>query len=561
MSRTLFWYIFKDLLRIAGLASGVLSGIMSFGGLLKPLYEFGLDISQVAAILSYSAPAMTAYSLPIAALFATTIVYGRLGADNEITACRAAGISSSVFGGLPFPAVALGGLAALISVWLLCFVVPASMLRVERIVYSNLGRLVADQIQRTHQAKFDMNNQPITVFARSARTLETDPKNPTLQAVQIFGATFVVYEKVEKGKPLVPENFYQASEAIVYIQQDSDDDVVRMWAELKDSMRMPRTTIGSAERGANISVGNVDFPPTEIPSPVKENTKFMDIFKLNALLDHPELSQRISGLLRDLLRQDQERAYLEYLAAQLNGPTQSAELNGDSERYILTRGPAAAEVVRDKLVLKATHESPAQLRRLIAGGAPRDRIAEQITIRPHPDVARRNIQLDIEFLPEILNIGPSEAAKNNATRLTVSMPEPIFDLARRPATDYLTGSVTGDELRRLNRDLLKQKNSVISEFHARMSFASSCFILVVVGCALGMMFRSGNFLSAFAVSVVPALICIVLIVTGQHTSENVPWPMPARFTDPLHLGVAIIWSGNAAVLAIAVALLTKLQRQ
>ena len=92
MSRTLFWYIFWDLLRIFGLASGVLSGIMSFGGLLRPLYEFGLSMSQVATILAYSGPAMTAYSLPIAALFATTIVYGRFGADNEVTACRAAGI-------------------------------------------------------------------------------------------------------------------------------------------------------------------------------------------------------------------------------------------------------------------------------------------------------------------------------------------------------------------------------------------------------------------------------------------------------------------------------------
>ena len=39
----------------------------------------------------------------------------------------------------------------------------------------------------------------------------------------------------------------------------------------------------------------------------------------------------------------------------------------------------------------------------------------------------------------------------------------------------------------------------------------------MVGAALGMMFKSGNFLSAFALSAVPALVCIALIVTGQHT--------------------------------------------
>ena len=88
MSRTLFWYIFRDLLRIFFMASGALAGIMSFGGLLRPLTHQGLDASQVGRMLSYLTPAMTTYSLPVAALFATTMVYGRLSADNELTAAR-----------------------------------------------------------------------------------------------------------------------------------------------------------------------------------------------------------------------------------------------------------------------------------------------------------------------------------------------------------------------------------------------------------------------------------------------------------------------------------------
>src|SRR5688572_11233072 len=93
MSKTLFWYIFWDLVKIFGLTSGVLAGIMSFGGLLRPLTQHGLDAQQVAKMLGYFMPAMSTYSLPIAALFATTLVYGRLSADNELTAMRAAGLS------------------------------------------------------------------------------------------------------------------------------------------------------------------------------------------------------------------------------------------------------------------------------------------------------------------------------------------------------------------------------------------------------------------------------------------------------------------------------------
>src|SRR3982750_2971056 len=105
MSSTLFLYIFKDLLRIFLLTSGALAGIMSFGGLLRPVTEHGLDASQAAKMLSYFMPAMTTYSLPVAALFATTVVYGRLAADNELLACGAAGLSYISVG---MPALVLG---------------------------------------------------------------------------------------------------------------------------------------------------------------------------------------------------------------------------------------------------------------------------------------------------------------------------------------------------------------------------------------------------------------------------------------------------------------------
>src|SRR5689334_163398 len=111
VSKTLFWYIFKDLFRIFLMASAGLAGIMSFGGLLRPLTEHGLDASQVSKMLMFFMPAMTTYSFPVAALFATTMVYGRLSADNELTACRAGGIS---YVSLTTPALVLGLLVSLV---------------------------------------------------------------------------------------------------------------------------------------------------------------------------------------------------------------------------------------------------------------------------------------------------------------------------------------------------------------------------------------------------------------------------------------------------------------
>ncbi|HEY0007329.1 MAG TPA: LptF/LptG family permease, partial [Tepidisphaeraceae bacterium] len=131
MSKTLFLYVFKNLLSVFLLASGVIAGIMSFGGLLRPLTETGLDVSQVGQMLSFAMPAMTTYSYPIAALFATTVVYGRLASDNEVTAVRAAGISLGPLG-LGFPALVLGLIVATCSLLLLSFVVPWATLKMEK---------------------------------------------------------------------------------------------------------------------------------------------------------------------------------------------------------------------------------------------------------------------------------------------------------------------------------------------------------------------------------------------------------------------------------------------
>jgi lipopolysaccharide export LptBFGC system permease protein LptF len=145
---------------------------------------------------------------------------------------------------------------------------------------------------------------------------------------------------------------------------------------------------------------------------------------------------------------------------------------------------------------------------------------------------------------------------------SIPMPREVLLLRQARTADYYVAGpeIRSQEHRRLKREYHRLSNSIYSEMHARASLAVSCMVLVMVGCALGLMFRSGNFLTAFALSVVPALLTIALIVMGQKTAENIPWELET-LRDPLWLGVGLIWSGNVAVLAIGVVLLGRLQRQ
>jgi hypothetical protein len=78
----------------------------------------------------------------------------------------------------------------------------------------------------------------------------------------------------------------------------------------------------------------------------------------------------------------------------------------------------------------------------------------------------------------------------------------------------------------------------------------------MVGAAVGMLLRSADFLSAFAVSVIPALITITLVVAGIQTSTHVS----PDLTDRLWFGITLIWLGNAIALFLTLWLFNRLRK-
>lgn len=574
MSKTLFSYVFKNLIVVFLLASGVIAGIMSFGGLLRPLTEQGLDLGQVGQMLAYAMPAMTTYSYPVAALFATTIVYGRLAADNEVTAIRAAGISLGPLG-LGMPALVMGLICAFLSLISLSFIVPAATLRVEKTVVSNIGQYVVNRIEQQHQVRLQQpgGQSPLTVYARSAYLDDPDPENPNEQVVVLSDVSIVTYVTEPGEKRLqVPDEFYIAKEARAYIRQPDDEEgdekPVLFRATLTQGMKFPRSVIGRSEGAIAGGVGAQAFGPFELRSPLRENTKFMAYPRLKQLLEHPEKSRRLTETLRGFIRTDQQRKFLTDLRNELNfgarGIVQLKALNGD--RYTLQLGSLASVIEKDRLVLSSSPDGPGESVRLIQNRVSAPSIessAREARIRVFADPDEDRIALTIELLDAIVRGPDYENPRSTFERsFNIAMPESLKEIESRPATYYLQEGrdILPEQRATLLKNWKKQNNSVISEMFSRVSFAMSCLVLTMVGYGLGVMFKSGNYLTAFAVSVVPALLSIVLIVTGQHICENIPANMGKDFKDPLQLGLVVIWSGNAIVLVIAVALLVKLRR-
>ncbi len=80
--------------------------------LIELVVNRGVPIEQVLLLFSYVLPAFLEVTVPMAVLLACLLAFGRLSADNEITAMRAAGIGLHQ---IAAPAILFGGLVSLVA--------------------------------------------------------------------------------------------------------------------------------------------------------------------------------------------------------------------------------------------------------------------------------------------------------------------------------------------------------------------------------------------------------------------------------------------------------------
>lgn len=93
----MFWgtihrMILVELLKIFFLALIGLTGILLLAGVISEAMKNGFGPMQILACIPLLLPSLLPYTVPTTTLFATCIVYGRLSADNEILALKAAGV-------------------------------------------------------------------------------------------------------------------------------------------------------------------------------------------------------------------------------------------------------------------------------------------------------------------------------------------------------------------------------------------------------------------------------------------------------------------------------------
>lgn len=536
---TLRWYIGRELLKNLVMAAAVLTLIMTTFAIIEPMREQGLRPGQVMQLFWFTLPVMLSLTLPIAALFAATFVYGRFAIDNELTACRASGIPTVT---LLEPALLLALVVSLTSLGLNSYVAPKLARLGERVGRSNLAGLLYQSLRAKSYFRIDENTM--------LHADQSDPDNDVLRGV-------LVVRRDARNRHLA--SYGVAAMARVEFETLDDDTFLTL----------------STENGLESTWGNgwmedirqVTLWRMRLPSLVRESPEFFDFRTLRAIVHDPQESIVVDYRLRNIHRKLDGFYLGEAIAAEINAGRTYDELihrgDGPVHRYELSADHA--EVLDSGTLVLGPPDPNNQQRTVVVDVYD----AEDNLLRTYR--ATRG-QLDVdhgtEMLPDTMAGGPvvrlrllgvamsrpgedgDQLLRTDVELGPIVMPE---DLRRAVAGIDLRTLYSADQqqfpqpVRKARADLQEFiQNTLLpkirAEMHGRVAYSAGCFLLVALGGGLGLIFRGGQILSAFVISFAPGMVLVLMIITGKQMAVNPEVPET--------VGLAAIWSG-VGVLAMA----------
>ncbi len=537
-------YIFKELLRAFVMTAIALTCMLGFGGgLMDMLRTSGITAGEMVKLLIYLMPVVLAYSLPVSALFSTTITYGRLAADNEINACRAGGINIYK---LLLPAAFLSIIVFLSTFILENYSIPKLAQQIERLVSRDLQTVIYTKLKSRgyvaymnyalHCGRVDAIEQPKIL-----------PDGTVTQGqIQLSEVAFLRHEG---GMPI----FYgTARTALILFKTINRIRVV--------DISLNQVRAFDERKGQMIQAEYYPIGPFKMMGKLlRKRLKFLSLPEILEISDnpmkYPELASNVNSL-KELLKVS---LVYQYLAKQLD-TKQEISLRDKNGTYTITASSYRQNPNDGRIIL----EGDVVLVNKLNSGGYRKFLARDAVIRAESYNPSMPLTLNI-FLKDVKvsdsrDVDPDRFVHHDSFTFDyIPAPEEPIEQA---------GKITLDELLDLNNDYnynrrlagrritvaefrTKVVNRAISEIHSRIAYSSSVIVLMLLGAGLGIIFKGGHFVSAFGLSFIPMLIVIVMIMTGKQLCN-------AGFSGA---GVFSIWLGIAIVALSSIIVLGKFLRR
>lgn len=534
MVRTLHLYLSRELLKVGLLALVAFTLVMTVFAIVEPLRKEGLTTDRLSTFIAYTLPIMLSLTLPIAALFAATIVYGRFSQDNELMACRASGISTLT---LLKPGLALGAVVTVLSLLLSSFVTPSLAKKAEVAVKANIRGIVYRQLQT--KSYYKMGD-----YVVHADEAYEDKQNESLR---LRGVVAAYTQRSKDIRVLV------ARRADVTFETDSGETYVTI------DLIKPAATRTSDPSVVREESQRWRWGP--LPNPAKEDPSWYDWNELVGTLREPSRNEQIRKELSKIRRKIGHDMLGERITRTIRAGKAYDELRGKAESYVITA--PKAETNADGAVVLLSRVGADGVRQPVVVEVSRNGYAKQIfsaengKVQAAPSIMGDASRVTISLRGDVLvrRIGDPRD-DNPQTRREwhageIPMPSDIADRTAKisltsiclsPVDEFTTNPAIQRKIRNLQTNKISRLTAkIVAEMHTRMAYGAGCFLMVAMGAALGLIFRGGQIVSAFAISVVPAAVVIVMILMGKEMVRH-----PKIATE---WGLLAIWSGVVALVA------------
>ncbi len=533
---TLHRYIFRELLRVFILATVGLTLILSLGSILRPVQEYGVGPRQVLDILLYFMPITLTFVLPMAALFASALTYGRFASDNEIDACRASGIGIFT---LIYPGLMLAILVAIANLLLSFHVMPYFVHLASKSLKADAKQILFRNIQRRGFYSLPPEKRYL-IYADYA-----DPKENTL-----FGIVVVQSEDEGIRRIITAE--------ATKVQFDPHDRYNEVELTTYNAWQM-----GAAANDLWGHVGAISVKQ-EFGSLLGDDIKFKRIEEMKQIRGNLMLFEPVARVARAAYAQLATELLARDISASLGAtPAGFYELRGPSRSIRLSAQACALQeqgvvtLVAPIMVEEREHASGQYVRRLECAKAALRVEEEAAGLRLSLDIRNARIEETGQLLIQygIMDLALPDGI---ARRLTG---KPLLETvaAEIPAVQGGASGALSDNARlldRLQQTLRRKINGTLtdirSEMNSRLVFGIGCIPMILIGIGLGIIQKGGHLLGAFGASCVPGALLAVAIISGKHVAEN------SRTRGPT--GILIMWGGLAFLVLLALLIYRRLRR-
>lgn len=525
---TLQRYLFREMSKTLLLSAVALTGILGLGGGVFNMVKMGeITPGQLLRLGAILLPLAAALTLPMAVLFSATSTYGRFSADNEFVACRASGINLHV---LFLPAAVLSLAAAIVSFALTNFLIPGMVHNLTSFVGADIGSLIQHRLNRPRGITLGGN------FRIYADGCAADPDDPN--RIVLEGVAFV---EIDEGEWV---RFGTARSVLLEFE--------RKETTLQVGGRMTGLSFYDRKLGHFLEEAEQIIPANELKSPVPQKIKFLTLAELFHYLSEPTTWADVREKMRRL--RSAAGRWLAYQAMWedwLDG--RSLTLADEQSRYTIRSQKGSLDPAGGGIDLFDVEidELRAGRRRVIEAA----RASIEVTRGASLTESRIQLKLfDVRF-----GVGESVPLRAKASLTPVVVPPDLVARVQALSDAELLqppDSPEDDPLAERRRAAVEERaetvRRIVGAIHERMAFSVSILVLVILGAALGIIFRGAHVMTAFGISFVPMLVVIVTIVTGKQMAHNAG-------TDTL--GILVIWSGIAAVAALDGWILTRALRR